>query len=345
MGKKQAPVVLDGAKKGTRKKQGKSSASTDIPEIPSAVDLSGAVVGTQYENVEDATLHMYTMRYCNDGSVYGEQFEEEMYAVHWIYPLYPSVIFNILKSIEAYCKESHDEDPEEPATLDALSEKYGIKIIATSGADPDKVLTFKKNRVVFYTNKSSLKSLFLYADSWLTWRLDHPSSAEDPPFPPKVAIIIHVPNEIELEFKPEDRMENEVTISRHPFDDKANVWEGHPPVFPSRPVVASIEGISNNFVAVVFAGNTKPFATNFDAAGIGRKKGTPLPGSEFPEWYRVVSNKDIGTDEGLKEICNVFAEVLVGAPVFVRIKKFPQDDARFKVFLNSLKMLQNIKFL
>ena len=35
-------------------------------------------------------------------------------------------------------------------------------------------------------------------------------------------------------------------------DDKVNVWEAHPPVFPPRPVVASFEGVSTNFVSVVF---------------------------------------------------------------------------------------------
>ena len=48
---------------------------------------------------------------------------------------------------------------EEPGTLDELCEKYGMKIVATGPTDDDKVSSFKKNRIVFYINKSNLKSV------------------------------------------------------------------------------------------------------------------------------------------------------------------------------------------
>ena len=140
-------------------------------------------------------------------------------------------------------------------------------------------------------------------------------------------------------------MENEVSISKEAFVDDVNIFQGHPPVFPPRPVVASFEGDSAAFVSIVFAGNTKPFASRFDGAGIGRKRGNPLPGSTFNEWCRVVNQKDISLEPGLAEIYAVFTEVLAGSPVFVRIKKFPQDDSRFKVLIAGLKTLPGIVFL
>ena len=109
--------------------------------------------------------------------------------------------------------------------------------------------------------------------------------------------------------------------------------------------MASLEGVSTTFVSIVFAGNTLPFASNFDAEGIGRKKGSPLPGSSYPEWYRVAAQKDIDTTENVAKVVKIFTDVLVGSPVFVRVKKIPQDDSRFKLLVDALKEKPFVRFL
>ena len=113
-------------------------------------------------------------------------------------------------------------------------------------------------------------------------------------------------------------------------------------------MVASIEGDSNSLVSIVFAGNTKPFASNFDLAGIGRKKGPPLSPKDanYPEWYRVLNQKSIAEPAHRDELLEIFgSKVLQGSPAFIRIKKIPADDKMFLVFVDALKALPQIRVL
>ena len=167
-------------------------------------------------------------------------------------------------------------------------------------------------------HKTNEKALYLFIDSWLSWRLKHPSSAENPSRYRWCSMCLrHPPSSSKRMI----RWSTATTFRRKLFTTRSTFFQGHPPVFPPRPMVESFEGVSTTFVSIVFAGNTKPFADRFDAAGSCRKKRSPLPGSDYPEWYRVFSNKDISTQTGLKEVYNIFEEVLVGAPVFVRVNK------------------------
>jgi hypothetical protein len=267
-------------------------------------------------------------------------------AIHLLYlGGYPNVLFNILKTMSAYVVFAHGEDANGPCSLEDLQEKYALKIVATSGVDADMVGTYKKHRVVVYINKDREKSFYLLLDSWLTWRLVNPSSPQDPPFPAKVSLAFHVASTSPLEFNEDDAMDNAVSISRADFTDVVNIFQGHPPAFPPRPVVASLEGLSTAFISIVFAGNTIPFKSRFDIAGIGRKKGDPLANSSFPEWHRVVPQMDISLATGLDEVYEIFTEVLEGSPVFVRIKTFPSDDSRFKLLTKGLKARPGVAFL
>ena len=94
---------------------------------------------------------------------------------------------------------------------------------------------------------------------------------------------------------------------------------------------------------MVFAGNTKPFKPMFAKNKIPLSKGEAIPGESFDEWYYVLENQDISTDEAVKNMVDLFRELFVGAPMFVNVKKWPTtDDTRFKSLLNSILAEKNI---
>ena len=133
-------------------------------------------------------------------------------------------------------------------------------------------------------------------------------------------------------------MEVEFLIKKEDYISKVNVFQGQPPTFPQRPVVAHIEFVAKSIVSIVFAGNTKPFAKPFDEMGIGPSKGAPLGGSHFAEWYRVVKRKDISDNDIMKEVIGIFQEkILKDSPAFVRIKNIPEEDSVYKKFVHALK--------
>jgi hypothetical protein len=343
------------AKKTMKKDAGAASTGS---VIPSASELGGAIVGGSPVRAArggpdgataggdgDSTLHVYVMDFCDDGNVYGTQFEGKMKALHCIYDIYPSVLYSCFASLAKYAQECHAADNAEPQDMTALEIQYGMKMVATNEKDLDQVKTYKKNRVVFYVDAANVKPLCCYLDGWVAWRLQNPISANDPPMADSVHIEFHVPLDSSLEFVKEDAMENKCTIVKEKFDS-VDVFQGHPPAFPTRPVVASIEAESRTFVSIVFAGNTKPFASLFDLAGIGRKKGTPLPGETYAEWYRVMTRKSIAEKDGIDEIAKIFGnEVLQNSPVFIRLKKLPEQDDRFSLLLETLKALPRVRIL
>ena len=321
--------------------------------IPSASELAGAIVGTAGGGAHGATaggdgesiLHIYVMEYCDDGTLYGTQFEGKMKALHLLYDLYPSLLYSTYTSLLKYIQERHVTDAEEPPDMAGLEIQFGMKMVATNDKDLDKVKTYKKNRVVFYVDATNVKPLICYLDGWAAWRLLNPISANDPPMAESVDIMVHVPLESSLDFVEADAMENTCTVIKENFD-RIDVFQGHPPAFPNRPVVAQIEAESRMIVSIVFAGNTRPFASNFDLALIGRKKGNCLPGETHPEWYRVMPLKNIAEQKGIDEIAQIFGEtVLQNSPVFIRLKKVPEQGDRFNVLLETLKALPRVRIL
>ena len=94
----------------------KTKAEDSSSAVPSADELTNSgsnihVSGRRAApaEIEDATLHLYELDYCSDGSVYGDQFEGPMTGVHLVYMLYPSLIYQARTSISNYLKEKHDE--------------------------------------------------------------------------------------------------------------------------------------------------------------------------------------------------------------------------------------------
>ena len=317
--------------------------------IPSAADLRKGKVssgGTKRDrpDVEEGVLHLYALTYCKNGSVYGPQFGTgELLAVHFLWNGYPNLLFNFLGGIKSCVIQRHEENESEPATMEAFNTIYGLKLVLTSDADEDQVGTYKLYRCVIYVDKSKEKELYLFLDSWLTFRKKN-TTPGDPSLPEVIPIVFHTEN-TDLEFTYDNGMENPYTITNEPFKDKVNVFEGHPPCYPARPVVASLESISSSTISVVFAGNTKPFKAMFKSKNIqlSKEDASPGTGNNFDQWYYFLENQDISTDDAVKNMVELFRELFVGAPLFVSVKKWPAtDDTRFKSFLNSIKAEKNV---
>ena len=97
-----------GSPKGpnNQKKQKSEASSSKGPAVPSAADLGSASVGSGASGgateVQDATLHVYELDFCADGSVYGDHFEGAMVAVHLMYFLYPSLMYQVVACWKEY---------------------------------------------------------------------------------------------------------------------------------------------------------------------------------------------------------------------------------------------------
>ena len=121
---------------------GKTKASTQSPDgsngspskkqkleprpIPSAATLKKMApgVGTKRDrpDVEEGVLHLYALPYCKNGNVYGPQFGTgELLAVHFLYNGYPSLLFNFLGGIKSCVTQRHEENENEPATMEAFN--------------------------------------------------------------------------------------------------------------------------------------------------------------------------------------------------------------------------------
>ena len=329
--------------------KGKTSAaaSSVYSGVPRASDLQGAAVTSRTtlfaggdHAQSEPEFHIYSMKYCTDGEVYGQQFEGPMLALHCLYFLYPSILFGILVSMKNYLQELKSDDASEPGTLAEFEGHYSCKIVITSPVDKDGVGTYVKYRVVFYVDAKKEKDLYLFLDGWAKWRLTNPVSQNDPELPETIKMVIHVPQDSQLAFNETDEMENEYNIVKEDFSSRVHVFQGHPPSFPPRPVIANVEAETRTMLNIVFSGNTKPFADLFDLADIGKKKGAPLAGEQFPEWYRVMRGRDLsikGTTEGIIDLFQ--GTVLKNTPTFIRIVKLPENDEYVKPVIDGLKAL------
>jgi hypothetical protein len=352
MGKKQPTE----SKKGlvNKEKEKKGTTSRGGGKVPTVGELdddkSGGGAARASSSLAraaaDGALHMYAMDYCNHGEVYGAQFASKTKAVHLKYFEYPNILYMTTLSLGAYLKGLHEEDDSEPENLPAFEKHFGAKVVVTTSADPDEVGTYVKNRVVVYVDERNEKALYCFLDSWVKWRVTHKMDDADPDLPEEVKLIFHVAQDSKLTFSSADEMENTYEVLKEDFSGTVNIFEGHPPTFPSRPVVANIEGASQNFVNIVFSGNTKPFQSGFDAAGIGRSKGAPLEGSAYPEWFRTIRQRDLSIEGTIETIVTYFQDaVLKDSPVFVRLVRIPEKDDKFLALIGALRRCPRVRVL
>ena len=186
----------------TPKRSGMSAGSSSSPKIPSAADLVDAKVGSGKlrSNEKDKLIHIYEVFFCDDGSVYSEEFEGKMVALHLDHD-YPNVWFLFLRSLKAYCEFRRSMDNSFPPTWQELCSALKMKVVTTSPPqgqtkviDDDEIGTFVKNRVAIYCNRKDVKNIGCFLDGFVAWRVVTPLSPSEPFFDQNPKITIHVPN-------------------------------------------------------------------------------------------------------------------------------------------------------
>ena len=323
------------------------SPGPSFKSVPSAADLGEVLVGKRSESSvgKDSNVHFYTMTYATDGSGYADYFSGgDLQTVHIIHQDYPSVMFQLRRNLEDFAVARHEEDAEFPSDLTALERHFFMKVVYTTGDDPDQLGVFQRNRIAVYVkgDDASLKALFSLFDDFVSWRCRKEGEEGEGRQP---ELKFHVPQSSLVAFSSADQMECTYEILKDDYSGVVSVFDAHPPTFPCRLVCAHIEGESKSFVSIVFSGNTWPFRGAFDEMNIGGKK-VSVEGKSYPEYYRVLRNTSISEPESLTRVLSIFdSAVLKSSPTIVRVVKVPADDEVFKHFLHELHKRAHVKFL
>ena len=116
----------------------------------------------------------------------------------------------------------------------------------------------------------------------------------------------------------------------------------HPPVWPPRFVCATVSTELADTISIVFSGNTRPFASGFEANTI-KLKGMKCDGPQKQEWYRVARAIDLSSEEKRQWALSIFGNVVLkNSPCFLKIASFPKQDADWKLFLKEVKQFRNV---
>ena len=332
--------------KKVKKTQSTGFKSSSHSSVPSASELANAMVPKHVgkSEVGDKNVHAYVMPFCSEGGIYGAQFQGPMDAVHTVAGGKPNVLYKLLDAMAAFASQKHDEDESFPASMQAMQEEYNFKVQITGSQDPDNIGTFEKGRVAFYVDRASVKNFLCLLDSFIAWRVDFKFAADDLSFvdgAPK--FIMHVASNSLLFFESSDEMECEFEVVKGVFQSTVHVFQASPPSFPSRFVVATVEGESKHLLSVVFSGNLYPFKLGFDAEKVAVQK-LEQSGQAYPEWYRVIRMINLQEPEKKQWLLDLFGEkVLKHSPCVVHVRKVGESDEVVADLVKELSELQNIR--
>jgi hypothetical protein len=348
MGRDRKSVAKSATNDNANQSTGSGSPIAEVGAVPSAKELlKGAAVPSQAATLtklgEAGEVHFYELPYCLDASVYGAQFESEdaqivgMKAVHMISNDYPNPLYYFLGYLKAHFAAKNGSEASFPKDMATFEKEYSIKIIITRDEDVDKVGTFKKNRTVAYVKDAPLivKDFYCFMDGYLTWRPTFKMQASDPEVASGIKMIVHTDAASALVFEASDEMECPVEVRKDIASQSVNVFEAYPPTFPARPVVLTLEAESQNFVSLVFSGNTQPFRTEFDKEQIARKGVPQAKGHN--EWYRLIHEANLAVPETRQWLLELLeTRVLKGSPLFLKLKNIPGNDHVFASFVRDL---------
>ena len=246
-------------------------------KVPKASELFDAKVGSSKDKSAcDDRVHIYELPFCDDGSVYGENFTGKMVSLHLVHE-YPNVWFLFLQALGQYCVSREAVDDSYPKSWQELSEYMNMKIATSSPGkgqknvcDEDDIGTLVKNRVAIYCDLANVKNICCFLDAFVAWRVVTQLRDSEPEFDQDPVIVFHVAADASLEFTADDGMECTVLIEKDVKQTSISAVQAYPPVWPPRFVIATISSESESTVSVVFSGNTMPFGDAFDAQSIGK---------------------------------------------------------------------------
>ena len=93
----------------------------------------------------------------------------------------------------------------------------------------------------------------------------------------------------------------------------------------------------------MFSGNTLPFRAGFEAASIPGTSHKHNASDTYGEYYRVLKNVDVSTDDGSAMLTKVFDDALKSSPVVIRVKSYEPTHKGLRSLLQSLGALQNVR--
>ena len=200
-------------------------------------------------------VHFYVMTYATNGSMYANYFSDgDLTAVHIIHRDYPSVMSQVRRNLDEYTFAMSFWGNGFPVHLKALERQYLMKVVDTSGDDPDNLGVFKENRIAVYVrgDDDSLKALFKLFDGFVAWKCSAGVRGQYR----RPVLKFHLPESCDIAFHEEDQMQCTYEISKEDFSEVVSVFDAAPPIFPGRLVCAHIESESKSHVSIVFSGNT-----------------------------------------------------------------------------------------
>jgi hypothetical protein len=276
-----------------------------------------------------------------------------MKVIHCLHEQKPSVFFQFSKKLSNYIEYRHAEDPEFPDNKSIVELALRCKFVHNKGEpmDEDRHFLFKSWRNAIYCegDKECVKQLVMFLDGFVHWYSCLTDAGQEE-FPTTPKLDIELPVEFNIDFAdaPEQdddkEMDCEFAVS-HPENPTANVFDSPPPCFPARLVVATIEPVSKNAVAIVWSGNTRPFKAEFEQQGIGGKAIKKNASDKYGEYFRKVENLPMSKSQDRDEIEALFGETLMrNGPIVVRIRGQVDEDDNFKALISTLKKKKNCYF-
>ena len=296
----------------------------------------------------DENIHIGLLKYCTNGSVYNEMFEEgELHVMVMTSGGQPNPLFLLGKILELYGKTTTETDNPEPEKMDDVTAKYKAKyqFVSKKTEDQDAV-SWRKFGAGFYISggTAAIKDFLMYFDDVISWRSEYEDETFEPlAAKPKIIVYVSPDDTLALDKKTDElKCDFEVVKgAEHAF----TVFDLPPPTFPNRIIVLTFQLQTATKAHLVFSGNTKPFQKGFGDLKIKGKSVLVNPGDKFKEFFRVREDMDL-TDEDacvleLKKILGVGC--LQSSPVLVRIKETKHDTSAVQNLLACLTGFPNVR--
>ena len=278
----------------------------------------------------DIVVALY--KYTDDASPIWEDVKESdlaLWQVQVQHDVRDSICFQIQEKFNTFLAQN----PDTPDTSAELQKMALIKLVVTSGTDPDAVGTFQRWRPAFYAagDQTSLHNLMYLLDSFWLFLMKDKAKFET------IVLNPHVNVDIDdcwdnFEYPVYTLEERSATLPLH-------IFEAHP-VQGKRIVLVTIQIEAENALSIVFHGGTWGFRGAFEASGVEGYK------YENNVYYRVLKDSDIATQEGKDRILNILGDgVLKNVAARVSVDGRPTAGSPAHTFLRSLRDKPNLHFV
>ena len=289
-------------------------------------------------------MMVFVQKYGGTGGTWNDLFvpEGSVYQLQIDHVAYPSILFRFLDSFREFITAEHASNAEFPDSLPKWEERYTSKVVLTSKGDPDGVGRVQWRLAIYVSpNMEHVREIIKILDSFTVYQT---KNAKDLKFSriPKLEILLG----------------QGVTLADFPAGDMECPWniaawgtvmsrfpkhvEADAPTVTKRGLLVSLEFAFTGKTNIVWGGDTYLFRAHFEAAEIPGQYDDDDP----PQFFRVLQDHNIETDEGIEEVVALFGErVLQYAAVACTIEgDEPEDDTQGAKLVAALGALPNVCF-